>query len=158
MKKVVFALVIAVFAFSITNAQKIEIKKSFGENMFYQDGKKLKAKQIKRKLKSNIEASALMKSARSNYIWSSILGGAGGALVGFPVGTAIAGGNVKWELAGAGAVLILVAIPILNNYNKKARKAVELYNSGLPNVSATFFKPEFNFNFKGTSMGISMTF
>ncbi len=157
MKKIVFALFLCLFTFSTLNAQKIEMKKSFGENMFYQNDKKLNPNQLKELLKNNSEAFELMKSAKSNYTWATILGGAGGALVGFPIGTAIGGGDAKWELAGAGAALILVAIPILKNYNKKAKKAVELYNEGIPSVSSNFL-PEFNLSFKGTSMGISMNF
>ncbi|KGL62033.1 hypothetical protein [Polaribacter sp. Hel1_85] len=157
MKKLILSIVFCIVAFSSINAQKIEMKKSFGENMFYQNDKKLKPSQLTELLKSNTEAFDLMKSAKSNYTWATVLGGAGGALVGFPIGTAIGGGDAKWELAGAGAALILVAIPILNNYNKKAKKAVEIYNNGIPSVSSSF-NPEFNFNIKGTNMGISMSF
>ena len=41
MKKIVFAVFVAIFTFSNVNAQKIELKKSFGENLFYQNGEKL---------------------------------------------------------------------------------------------------------------------
>lgn len=157
MKNIVFAVFLAIFTFSNVNAQKIELKKSFGENLFYQNGEKLTSRQLTVILKSNNEALDLMKSAKSNYTWATILGVSGGALVGFPIGTAVGGGDPKWELAGAGAALILVAIPILNNYNKKSKAAVELYNADLPTVSSGF-QPAFNLNFKGTSLGITMNF
>ena len=157
MKKIVFTFVISLFTFSVISAQEIELKKSFGENFFYQNGEKLKRKQVKDLMKNNAEAFALMKSANSNYTWASIIGFSGSALVGYPIGTAIGGGDAKWELAGAGAALILVAIPILNNYNKKSKEAVALYNSDLPGVSANF-QPEFNLNIKGLGLGISMNF
>ena len=88
------------------------------------------------------------------------MGGAGGVLVGLPIGTAIVGGDAKWELAGVGAVLILGSIPILNSYNKKSKKSkksIELYNSDFPNVSSNF-QPEFNISYKVTSLGIIMNF
>jgi hypothetical protein len=157
MKKIVFAMFVAIFTFSNVNAQKIELKKSFGENLFYQNGEKLTSRQLTNILKNNNDAFNLMKSAKSNFTWATILGVSGGALVGFPIGTAVGGGDPKWELAGAGAALILVAIPILNNYNKKSKAAVDLYNSVFQTVSASF-QPEFNLNFKGTSLGITMKF
>jgi len=157
MKNIILTIVVAIFTFLNVNAQKIELKKSFGENFFYQNGEKLSSKQLTAILKSNSESLDLMKSAKSNYTWATILGVSGGALVGFPIGTAVGGGDAKWELAGVGAALILVAIPILNNYNKKTKAAVTLYNADDPNVSASF-QPEFNFNFRGTRLGISMNF
>lgn len=157
MKVIIITLVLSLFTFSSINAQEIEVKKCLGENMFYQNGKKLKAKDLKSLMKDNSEALALLKSAKSNYTWATILGAAGGGLVGYPLGTAAGGGDAKWEFAGAGAALILVAIPILNNYNKKSKEAVELYNSSTPKVSSNF-QPTFNFNIKGTNMGISMNF
>jgi hypothetical protein len=157
MKKIVFAMFVAIFTFSNVNAQKIELKKSFGENLFYQNGERLTSRQLTNILKSNNEAFNLIKSAKSNYTWATILGVSGGALVGFPIGTAVGGGDPKWELAGAGAALILVAIPILNNYNKKSKAAIALYNADLPTVSSSF-KPVFNLNFKGVNLGIAMSF
>ncbi|SDR66315.1 hypothetical protein SAMN05216503_0147 [Polaribacter sp. KT25b] len=157
MKKIIFAFLIAIFTFSNVNAQKIEVKKFFGENLFYQNGEKLTMNQLKEVLKNNKETLDLIKSAKHNYTWSSVLGFSGGALIGIPIGTAIGGGDPKWEIAGLGATLILVAIPLLNNYNKKSKAAVDLYNVGLPTVSASF-QPEFNLNFKGSSLGIVMNF
>ena len=157
MKKIVFAVFVAIFTFSNVNAQKIELKKYFGENLFYQNGEKLTSRQLTAVLKSNSDAFNLMKSAKSNYTWATILGVSGGALVGFPIGTVVGGGDPKWELAGAGAALILVAIPILNNYNKKSKAAVELYNADLPTVSASF-QPSFSLNFKGVNLGLTMSF
>ena len=157
MKKIVLALIVTVFAFSNSYAQKVEIKKSWGENYFYQNGEKLTKNQLTDLMKNNSKALDLMKSAKTNYAWASIIGFSGGALVGFPIGTAIGGGDAKWELAGAGAALIVIAIPILNKYNKKSEEAVELYNSNQPDVSANF-KPTFNLKIKGTSLGLTMNF
>lgn len=148
-------------SFTIVKAQdsnkKIELKKVFGGHMFIQDGKNLNHDEVTAIIKSNTKAYDLMKSAKSNKTWSTILGGVGGGLVGFPIGTAIGGGNAKWELAAVGAGLILVAIPIANGYNKKTRKAVEMYNNEIS--SSTYqFKPSFELNVKGNGLGITMNF
>ena len=98
-----------------------------------------------------------MESAKSNKTWSTIIGGIGGALVGFPLGTAIGGGDPEWTLAAIGTGLIVVAIPIANGYNRKTLKAVDLYNEGIKDIGYQF-KPEFNLNLKGNTIGISMSF
>ncbi|WP_299669931.1 hypothetical protein [uncultured Polaribacter sp.] len=157
MKKVFFTLLLFVVPFSTIKAQKIDMKKSFGENVYYQNDKKLNSKELKVLMKNNTEALDFMESAKSNQTWGMILGGAGGALIGYPVGTAIGGGDPQWVLAGAGAALIVATIPILKGYNRKTKKAVDLYNASAPDVSSNF-KPTFNFILKGTSMGISMAF
>ena len=157
MKVKVLLFILGVLISSSINGQKIESKKTLGENKFYQNGQKLSTKQLKVILKDNTEALNLMKSAKTNQTWATILGGAGGVLVGLPLGTAIVGGDAKWELAGVGAVLILGSIPILNSYNKKSKKSIELYNSDFPNVSSNF-QPKFNVSYKVTSLGITMNF
>ena len=71
---------VAIFTFSNVNVQKIELKKSFGENLFYQNEEKLTNRQLTNILKSNDEAFNLMKSAKSNYTWGTISGIYGGTL------------------------------------------------------------------------------
>ena len=108
-------------------------------------------------MKNNSKALELLKSAKSNHTWATILGAAGGGLIGYPLGTAVGGGEAKWELAGAGAALVLVALPIIKNYNKKTKKAVEIYNASQPEVSSSF-EPTFNLNIKGAGLAFVMDF
>ena len=148
-------------SFTIANAQdsnkKIELKKVFGGHLFTQNDKNLTHDQVTALVKDNTQAYDLMQSAKSNKTWSMILGGVGGGLVGYPIGTAIGGGDAKWEIAAVGAGLILVAIPIANGYNKKTKQAVELYNNGISST-AYQFKPSFELNVKGNGLGITMNF
>ncbi|MFK8059030.1 MAG: hypothetical protein AB8B78_02970 [Polaribacter sp.] len=157
MKKIVLVIVLGVFTFSSITAQKIEMKKVFGSYTFSQNDKMLTLSQMQEVMKDNKEAFELVKSAKSNQTWGMILGGAGGALIGYPIGTAIGGGEPKWALAGAGVALIVATIPIVKGFNKKTKKAVELYNANAPSVSSNF-NPTFNLNIKGTSLGLLMNF
>jgi hypothetical protein len=157
MKKLVLLCVILFTGFSTIHAQKIETKRVLGSNVYMQNNKYLSGKQLLSLVKDNQEAYDLMKSANTNKTWAAILGGAGGFLVGFPIGTAIGGGDAKWELAGIGAALILVAIPINNGYNKKSKKAVDMYNDGFPTTTSNF-NPTFDLNLRGNSIGITMSF
>lgn len=157
MKKLVLLIVFIIISVSTINAQKIEIKKVFGGYTFSQNDKMITLNQMQEIMKDNQKALDLVTSAKTNQTWGMILGGAGGALIGFPIGTAIGGGEPKWALAGAGAALIVATIPIVKNFNKKTKAAVALYNADIPNTTS-YFNPTFNLNFKGGSMGISMNF
>ena len=157
MKKILIVCVFILTSTVTLNAQKVEMKKVFGGYTFSQNGKALSVAQLTDLMKENKEAYSLMKSAKTNQTWGMILGAAGGALVGYPIGTAIGGGEPKWALAGAGAALIVATIPIVKNFNKKTKKAVELYNADMPNVSSNF-QPNFNLKIKGASLGIVMSF
>mgnify|MGYP000103120094 FL=1 len=161
MKKTLLLLVLFTVSIFTSNAQdssmKIESKKVFGGYVYKQNDKYLSSQQMLELMKNNAEALKLIKSANTSKTWGMILGGAGGALIGFPIGTAIGGGDAKWELAGAGAALLLIAIPISKSYNKKSKKAVDMYNSGFSST-ANQFKPSFNLNIKGNNIGLTMTF
>lgn len=52
-----------------------------------------------------------------------------GFLIGWPIGTAIGGGDPNWLLAGIGAGILIVAIPVSKAATTNALKAVEIYNS-----------------------------
>lgn len=53
------------------------------------------------------------RSCSNGYtITANILGGVGGFLIGWPLGTLIAGGEPEWVLAGMGAGVLAVAIPL----------------------------------------------
>lgn len=111
-------------------SDSIEIKKALG-TIFRQNGKNLTPRQLLDITQSNTEAYKEMKIAKSNYDIGLVFGFAGGFLVGWPLGTAIAGGEPNWTLAGIGAGLILVSIPFSTAYTKHAKNAVNLYNNGL---------------------------
>jgi len=102
MKNLVGLLFFTLFTASIINAQKIEMNKVFGGYEFNQNDKTLLLIDMKVIMKENTKALALIQSAKTNQTWAMLLGTAGGALVGFPIGTAIGVGNPEWALAGAG--------------------------------------------------------
>jgi len=157
MKKILLFFGILFLSINALQAQKIEMVKRMGTNMFYQDGEFLSQKKALELMKGNQNAYDLMKSARSNSSISKALGFTGGLLVGFPIGTALGGGDPEWGLAAAGAVLIGISIPLNSTFNKKSKQAIEIYNSGLPSVGYNF-KPEFHLNFKGNGLSIAITF
>ena len=133
MKKL-FLVVLLILGISQLNAQNqsdsIVVKKAFG-TIFKQNGKALTPNQMMNIVQSNPAAYQEMKIAKGNYGPGSVLGFAGGFMVGYPIGTALAGGEANWALAGIGAGLIVASIPFSTAYVRHTKKAVEYYNAGI---------------------------
>lgn len=110
-------------------ADTISIKKVSGAYQFYQGDNRLNTKQFKNRVKPNEQAYRFVKSAQTTSAVSTILAYAGGFMIGWPIGTALAGGDPNWAIAGVGAGLIVVAIPIGQKSKKQIRRAVNIYNA-----------------------------
>ncbi|MBD0403019.1 hypothetical protein [Flammeovirga sp. EKP202] len=164
MKSLLLTITLILTALTFSHAQRIEAEKKFGGYKFTQNGEYVTMKVLVQTMESNKEAYLLMKQARSNNILAGILGGAGGFMVGWTLGGAVGGGEPTWALAGVGAGLIVTSIPIATSANKKAKKAVDLYNADfdstprLEKTSQYKFKPEFEIKSKGTGIALSMAF
>lgn len=158
MRKTILTLIFALATITFCNAQKIVIEKVFGGNTYTQNGDHMTMKDLVKTMQSNKQAFDLIKNAQSNNTLASIVGFAGGGLIGWPIGTAVGGGDANWTLVGIGAGLVAIAIPISSSANKKATQAVELYNSSLNSTSFYEFKPEFKILANGNGIGLSMNF
>ena len=143
--------------FGQTASDSISMKKVFGGYQFYQGEKKLTVNQLVTAMKPNEQAYNQIKSAQSTYTMAMIFSYAGGFMVGWPIGTAIGGGEPNWAIAGIGAGLIVIAIPISQSFNKKSKQAVETYNGGL-HASSFWDKNELRFSMTGNSLGLSLRF
>lgn len=161
MKKIAITLALLAvsmsFMFGQTASDSITMKKVFGGYQFYQGERLLKMSDLTITMVLNNEAYKQIKSARSAYTMASILSYAGGFLVGWPLGTAIGGGEPNWTLAGIGAGLIVVSIPIAQSFNKKAKQAVDTYNGGLQ-TSSFWDKNELNLSLTGNGIGLTLNF
>ena len=161
MKRIVIILTLITvsltFAFGQSETDSISMKKVFGGYQFYQGEKRLNVKQLVNTMKPNEEAYSQMKSAKSSYTTASVISFAGGFMVGWPVGTAIGGGEPNWTLAGIGAGLLVVSIPISQKFNKQAKQAVDTYNLGLQTTSF-WDKSELRLSMTGNGLGLTLKF
>lgn len=158
MKKIHLALIFTLATMTFSSAQEIEMQKVFGGYTFTQNGERLTMGDLVNTLEPHSEAFDLIKKARTRSTLASIIGFAGGGLIGWPVGTALGGGDAEWTLAGIGAGLIAVGIPISLSANKKTKQAVELYNSDLNSISSYQLKPELKIITNGNGIGLSVNF
>ncbi|WP_212906183.1 hypothetical protein [Capnocytophaga stomatis] len=158
MKRIIIVLLMAVASVSLSYSQQIEIKKTFGENRFYQDGKRLYMKDVIALMENNQEAWALMKQAKKNYDINMPIALAGGGLIGWNLGKLMVGGKPNWVSSGIGVVLTGISIKILSNTNKKSKQAVEIYNSSLIKDTSYQFQPEFKLITNERGVGLCVKF
>ena len=156
MKKII-TLILFFVSLNLVHAQKIESEKIFGGYKFTRNENTLNLRDLSRIMEDTPEAKDLIKKAKTTTVFTSILAFAGGGLIGWPIGEAIGGGDPNWALAGIGAGLVAVAIPLASSANKKTKEAVDIYNSSLERQT-TNFKPELNILATGNGLGLSLRF
>jgi len=137
-------------------ADSISVRKTGLGTVFQQNGRNLNGRDLVEITKSNPDAYKEMKIAKGNLDAGNVFGFAGGYMVGWPIGTAIAGGEPNWALAAIGAGLIIISIPLSTGYTKHAKNAVSIYNSGLKQSRIDKVKSYLGFTSNG--FGIVMKF
>jgi|SRR5690554_1793094 len=161
MKQIKIILCLLAVTFSITYAQaptdSISIRKTFGGYNFYQGDQRLSMNQLVNALEPNTQAFNLIVRAQTTSSIATILEMAGGFMIGWPIGTAIGGGEPNWALAGVGAGLVVIAIPLRHNFIMQARQAVDIHNGG-GGASSFWEKRELDLTLKGNGLGISLWF
>lgn len=158
MKRSIFTgilLMTAVTIFGQSTSDTIEIRYGFGP-VFVQNNRKLTPKELMGITYSNPEAYNEMIIAKRNADASSVFGGIGGFMVGWPIGAAIGGGEPNWAMAAIGGGLILISIPFSTGYSKRAKRAVKIYNNDIKQTSTRKF--DFDMGFTCDGIGFRITF
>ena len=158
MKRVIIIAVALISCFNFysqNQTDSIQVVKKLG-TVFQQNGKTLNIAQIESITSVNPQAAKEMKIAKSNYTFSTIFGGIGGGLIGYPIGTAIGGGEPNWTLAGIGAGIALLSIPFSIGSAKHTKNAVQIYNKGLQHSSLPNMEVRFGSTQNG--VGVRITF
>ncbi|MGB2768184.1 MAG: hypothetical protein WBC88_00465 [Candidatus Zixiibacteriota bacterium] len=133
-----FLVVLAVFVClsSTAAAQELSVKRHWftGTYKYSTDGVNYHEfgkgwSSLKGVVEENQEALGLVNSARSLNIISQICGGAGGALLGWNLGTELGGREAEPSLWVAGGVLFVTGLTMDIVGNSKVHKAAKVYNS-----------------------------
>jgi len=148
-------VIIVSCAFAQTAADSIETQTPYG-TIYLQHGKTLSPKEMKEIVKMNPQAIEEMKLASGNLGVAMVFAYVGGFMIGWPIGTAIGGGKPVWALAGAGAVLVAIAIPLSAAAARHTKNAVRIYNNSLKQISRNAVK--MNFGLSGNGIGVRMSF
>jgi outer membrane lipoprotein SlyB len=126
------------------------------KSKIYHYGQPVKPKEVLNILKVSTEAYKEYSKAKSNYDAMNVFGFVGGAMIGWPIGTAIGGGDAQWGIAAGGAAVLLLAIPLSSGYKKHAQRAIDIYNKP-GNVSASM-RTRVDMNFTGAGARLTVTF
>ena len=153
-----FILIVNPHVIAQDDKEQIDIIRVFGGYKYTQNGRDLKMKQLVNKMKYDEMAYPKIKSARLNNTLSTVFGATGGFLIAYPIGTAIANGEPNWTLAYIGAGLIVVSIPISLLGNKKAAKAIHIYNENRTDQAFLQPRPILRFNLTGPGLGFTLQF
>jgi len=142
-------------AYSQENHDSIEIKQKLGK-VYLQNGHVLSSNELSCILEKDENAAKELKKAKANLAPIFLFSFSGGALIGWPLGTALGGGNPQWWMVAAGAGLVFCAIPFQAGYNKHVFKAVTIYNSSLKKIGVN--KKIMQFGLLKTGIGIEIIF
>jgi len=119
---ITFLTVCITAAFGQSNTDSLTLKTTFGSYKVYQGYNPLSMKQLALLMKNNDQASKQIRSAKTVQVTASVIGFAGGFMVGYPLGTALVGGEPNWVLAGVGAGLIVVSITLNHSAKNKTKR------------------------------------
>jgi hypothetical protein len=139
------------------SSDSIQLKKVFGGYQFFQNNKRITVSNMVSIMEPNEKAYKQIKEAQSTNVIATIIGGVGGFMLGWQLGTAIAGGDPNWAMAGVGGGLIVVSIPISQKFNRQVKGAVDTYNGGFRGSSMLEY-PELNFGTTSTGIGLTFNF
>ncbi len=158
-KRIVFiilAFFISISSFCQTNVDSIHIVKKGLEYSCFADGFQLKPDNMKFIMRNNSESLNYLKKVQTSSIISFGMGYLGGALIGWPIGTAIGGGEPNWIIALVGCGVVAATIPIVNSSNRNLKKAVDCYNRGVPFADKPDIDVSLGLNSNG--LGLSLRF
>jgi hypothetical protein len=146
-------MVISILGYSQAG-QEIIYEKAFGGYKYSQNGIPIGIKQMSNLMSSNAEASDYISKAKTNYGASMVFNYAGGFLIGWPIGTALGGGEPEWEMVAVGGGLVLLSIPFIKAANTNAIKAIDIYNANSGGIGARTYSLKFGLNSGGVGVTI----
>jgi hypothetical protein len=152
---VLIALLVVICGFSQVASDTIEIQQKLGK-VYLMDDKPMLARDLYSLLNTNEEAAVKVKQAKSNLFPLYLFSITGGFMIGWPIGTAIAGGDANWTLALIGVGLVGLSIPFQVGYNKNIYNAVRIYNTDLQTLGQN--KPIIEFGITCNGLGMVVRF
>lgn len=121
---IIVTLTLFMFGFSMPlqaqNTDMIYLKSNFWGNKFFKGDTIISVNQVLEEMAPNESVYNLMLNAKKDFVFAQILGATGGVLIGWPLGTALVGGDPNWAMAGIGVGIVAVSIPISINFKKKS--------------------------------------
>ncbi len=146
------------FSAQAQNENKLRLQSNFFSNKFFKGDTIISVNQVLYEMSPNESVYNLMKKAKTDFVFAQLLGATGGILIGWPLGSALAGGQPNWALAGVGVGILAVSIPISINFRKKAGSAITQHNSLLTGSNKWNYKPNYYVGFTGRGVQLRVRF
>lgn len=122
------------------------------------EDKVLKMNDLVKIMEPNLQASEIIKKAKSTNVAAGIFGGIGGGLLGWTLGGLVGGRAPNIGVVGTGVGFILIGIPIQKNANKKLLQAVDIYNNDLMGFTKPLEKPQYELLVNNNGIGLQLSF
>jgi hypothetical protein len=155
---ILFSFIGIAFSAQSQNVESLRLKSNFFGNKFYKGDSLISVNQVLYEMAPNESVYNLMLSAKKDFVFAQILGATGGVLVGWPLGTAVAGGDPNWTLAGIGVGIIAISIPISINFKNKALGAIAAHNKLMSGSNRWNHRPTYHLGFDGRSLKVQFRF
>ncbi|NPA43880.1 MAG: hypothetical protein GXO27_07620 [Chlorobi bacterium] len=139
----IFFLLLLFAGIYMLSAQEITVRKTSMGKVYMQNNRFLKLSEVVRLMDNDPVARKWARTARTYYVASQILGGAGLFLAGWHIGASLTGTNPRWDLVVAGGIMLGMAVPLVIAANRKLKRAVERYNDRHRAASASRWTLEF---------------
>lgn len=156
MQKIIFSLVLLLSALT-HSAQKLSQEKGFWGPKYFKGEEKISQSQLLTILKSEDYSANLAAQYKTNYTVAQVLAFPAGALMGWPIGGAIGGGEFNVAIFSIGLALITTTYILSSRAERQLKKSIAAYNQGLP-VSALQTKHPKYLSVVGNSQGIGLAF
>ncbi len=169
MRKFVIISLLAIFCFkansqnitdSILSTQKIELELSKKGPVFIYNDTTIKIRQVKNIMAENQEALRNIRASSNLKLLGNLLLISGGLIVGQgSYGEYLYNEDPNWAVVCTGLGLAALSFPIRGQMLKKAEKAVDIYNSGLPTQETSFWlDKELELGISGNGLGVVLRF
>jgi hypothetical protein len=137
-----------------TNEIEIIPRKVFKKEAYKRCDIEMTDEQLMKLLKEDPNMKEYYKPLVTSYVFDKILSASAGILILWPLTEAIYEDDPNWNIAYIGVGCALLSVPFDKAFRKKAREAVNYYNSGYQKTSRVNVDMQFN----STGIGIVMKF
>lgn len=153
---VLFMMFLFISASGQNHTDSIQVVKVSNGTRFEQSGRILKLQDMEFIMNGNKAATIYLKKAKALNIFSSIVSGCGGGMIGYPIGYGISTGYYNMTMIAVGCGLVIIAIPISIACNNKLKMAVDTYNDKFRPIGS-IDKLDMRLGFTQNGIGLTLT-
>jgi hypothetical protein len=154
---VVLFLLFLFFSASCQNhTDSIQLVKVSSSFRYEQSRRILELQDMEFIMNENKDATTYLRKAKALNLFTGVLSGLGGAMIGYPIGHGIINGDFNMVMIAVGCGLVIVSIPIAIASRNKLKLAIDTYNSNYK-PTGSVNKIDVQFAFTQSGIGLTLT-